>query len=608
MATQALPPEAAAAARRALPGSPSRTIVGVARTDLPVEAQRAMRGAPVDPRAATAVGVGAPGAARPVDTVVGFAPPAEPPRAAPPADSRPAAPRAPSSYSGTLLGVSPKELENRLPEGTPPPPPSAPHAAPGVLPRPAPGPSRTLLGVAVPGVAPTFEEEPAPPSVELGATLGAQAKRDEGRPLARTDHKLRKRVQPPPGGMLGPLPKVERPERKKRRRTDRRAYWVLAAAGIIGVAGGAFALLYRSAPPIVARVRADEKGTEYLEIRCASCADGTTVDLDGARASVSAQVAQIPLAARFPVGETVVRIAIDRPNGRDETVKVPVQVAYRITPDVTTLSGERPSVTITVEAMKGTTVTMAGKELDLQSGRSVEVLDVSDDLAGTAQSLVREVPFQVKSASGEETGTVRVQLPIAPLTVAAPGPSALIDGPSFLLVGTTAKGASLRVGAHAVPVKPDGSFSHAMNVSTVGAATVEVRAELPGAAPRLYRIKVRRVGSLEEAAKEFLLQSGVLGLADARAKGKEAAGKPITLTGEVMAATQEGAPTTLALKGAACASPPKGAKPDAATCEVKVRVGVPTKLDRGDLVTVYGRVLETEPVVSVDAEFVRKAR
>src|SRR5262249_60293277 len=91
--------------------------------------------------------------------------------------------------------------------------------------------------------------------------------------------------------------------------------------------------------------------------------------------------------------------------------------------------------------------------------------------------------------------------PAKPGAAAPPPPHVITDGPSFVLAGQPIKGAEVLAAGRPITVHPDGSFAQVMNVSSVGATQIEVRAKMPGMAPRLTQIKVRRVESLEKAAR-----------------------------------------------------------------------------------------------------------
>lgn len=547
-------------------------------------------------------------AARHAGTLVGLSDLAEPAehaalRASPEAA---APPRAPERAQGTLLGVQPR--------ATAPPatqqPPTAP--SPGVVPaaraaepprgsspgEPPKGGGRTLLGVAMPGIAPTFREaDPPPPNYapagELGATLGAQAgprRPGPGHQALVPDGRPRRRAKPV-DSLLAPLPDVARAKARKR------AIVVLAAAGLLVVGALAFALLYRSAAPVTARVQPDGKGGDALLLGCPSCPDGTVVEHDGERAEVRQGSATLALRAPLAVGESRLAIALDRPGrGRDETVRVPVHVAYRVTPDLSPLAGETPSVAVVVDAAKGVRVEVEGREVNTSSGRGTELVDLRRELTGvrdTPEILSRTIPFSVETESGREAGAVSVSIPIVPLRIDAPLGRITFEGPSFVLAGRVPKGASVLAAGHPIPVRADGSFAHTMNVSSVGQADVPVRAVMPGMAPRLATVGVRRVESLEAVARECSSQRDVIGVSSARTAAL--VGKPGAVVGEVLELSRAGVQTIVLVSAASC-----DGKGDA--CRVRAVLGAELDATRGDTVTVCGLVSKLDPVLELEAE------
>ncbi|WP_437586589.1 zinc-ribbon domain-containing protein [Sorangium sp. So ce1000] len=623
----ALPPMAGG------PGAASRTIVGMPAAIFgPTPAQ-------ADPRlSGGTLVVGTPAAVAPGARFDAPAAPSAPPHAAPSALPHAAPPHA--APSALPHAAPPHAAPSALPHAAPPhaapsaPPHAAPgellhaapaaplHAAPGELrldrtapiapglaaprgPMPLPAVSRTLVGVARPGIAPLAPGAPAEPGPdpelesryqpagELGATIAPLRFRAPPlrNPALMRPHRLKQRLPPP--------------QAERRPRTSRRAVAVVVAGGVLALGAVLFALLWPSAPPVTARARADAGGREVIELRCESCPDGTAVSIGEGRATVAGRVAQIPLASPLSVGENRMKVAIDRPgSGRDETVGVSVHVAYRIRPDLGTLQGERPSIQVVVEASNGTQVILDGREVALTSGRAVESIDVTDAVAGLSdetKTLSRQVPYTVTPPDGaREQGMVSVAVGIVPLTIEAPGPSVVIDKESFVLAGRTARGAQIFAGAHPITVRPDGTFAHVMNVSSVGATQFEVRAKMQGMAPRIAKIAVRRVDRLDTAAKEFAGR-GPIGYPELAAGGKDAIGKPIALTGEVLEVRRQGYATLILLSvppasgckegGATAASASPGAAPRSPdACKVRLVHGAENPAQRGDILTAYGNV------------------
>ncbi|MFO0756216.1 MAG: hypothetical protein U0359_06975 [Byssovorax sp.] len=577
------------------PAPPGRTMVGVAAADLgtappggngsaarPPEAK--------DPAPAPVAGAAGSKANR---TLVGMPAQPLPGRAAPvaPQAAPGPAPVAPVAPSGTIVGMS-----MTRPLGS--------NAVPGALPPVAPQPAGgTLLGVARPGIAPLSpgerkdaeveEEDAGPPggapfdyapAEELGATIGPKAGKWPPAPAgarARDAGMRHGRVRIPRLASA-PAPQPSAASRK-------RLIWLLGAAGGLLLVALLVAIFWPSAPPLTARAKADADGREGAELRCPSCPDGTKVSIGEASAEMRGGVALVPLPSLLSLGENKKKVVIDRPgSGRDETVGVVINVAYRIRPDLTTLKGERPSIQIVAEAAQGTAITIDGKALPVTGGRAVQTIDVTDACTGQsaeAKTISRQIPYTVVPETGPaEQGMVSVSVGIVPLTIEAPGPHVTIDGQSFVLAGKTMKGAEVTAAGRPIAVRPDGTFAQVMNVSSVGATQLEVRASVAGLAPRLSMIRVRRVPSLDAAAKEFTAESPIdfgplLGGIGAQV------GKAVVLAGEVVEARKQGYQTVILLDVAQSSGCPK-----AGTCTARLVQGADSPVKKGDLVRVYGHV------------------
>ncbi|AKT43154.1 uncharacterized protein CMC5_073840 [Chondromyces crocatus] len=501
------------------------------------------------------------------------------------------------------------------------PPPRASGAGAGLLPDlPAEGNgSGTLLGVARPGIAPTapglagesdLEQESLAPTwdgveptvddtfQELGATLAPRHS-----PTVKVPRKLRfdpRRARLIPGAKPA-----------KGGKASRQALWLILAGAVIAVASVLFVVLWPDPPPVTAQAREDANGNEVLEVRCPTCPDGTVVSVGTAQATAADGTAQVPLPTALPVGPNRLKIALDRPgSGRDETLGVTVNVAYRISPDLGTLQGERPAIQVAIEAAAGTEVTLGGNVIPLSDGRAVEVIDVSDAINGPAdepRTLARQIPYTVKPVDGpREQGVVSVSVGIVQLRIDAPGPSVVIEKESFVLEGRTAKGAKIFAGTHPIPVQDDGTFRHEMNVSSVGSTQFAVRAKLEGMAPRIVKISVRRVDRLETAAKEFFEQNPV-GWAELFSDVQGQVGKAVVLTGEVLEMRRQGASTVLLLSAPATSGCKGGTE-----CSARLVHGMEVKAQRGDTLTAYGRVVPPlmtpggPPVPEMQVEFVMK--
>ena len=471
----------------------------------------------------------------------------------------------------------------------------------------------TLLGVARPGIAPLrpgeapepedLQESDAPTQAylrepepgeeapygyqaanELGATVGPSAMGRRPAVLQQPvwqGGKRRMLLDPPRGGAV--------PRKKVVDASTKRALAVVAAAGALAIVAVLVAVFWPSAPPLSARARADAEGREGVELRCPSCPDGTKVSIGAASATMAASAALVPLPTALSLGENRMKVAVDRPGrGRDETLGIIVNVAYRIRPDLTALQGEHPSIQIVADAAAGTSVSINGHALPLAGGRAVENLDVTEactGLTGEAKTLSRQIPYAVTPDGGNvENGVVNISVGIVPLQLEAPGPHVIIEGASFVLAGRTMKGAEVLAAGRPIAVRPDGTFAQVMNVSSIGATQIEVRARLAGLAPRLAQIKVRRVESLEAAAREFMAE-GPIGYGALAGNITGQVGKAVALTGEVTDTKKQGYETVMLLdvpQAQGCST--------AGAFTVRLVLGAESPVNKGDTLRVYGHV------------------
>ena len=420
---------------------------------------------------------------------------------------------------------------------------------------------------------------------------------------------------------VAPRPAVK-PARREDEHVSRRALAIFFTAGGLAIVAVLVVLLGPSAPPLTARARADAGGREGVELECKSCPDGTRLTIDGASAVTAGGVALVAIPTTLSVGENRLKVAIDRPGkGRDETVGVSVNVGYRIRPDLATLQADRPSFQILAEVAGGTTVTIDGRKLAISGGRGVENVDVADVCTGLTASatevktLSRQVPYVVTPRDDPpEQGVVNVSVGIvplhldAPVALASPTPRVIIEGPSFVLAGGTAKGAEVVAAGRPITVHADGTFAQVMNVSSVGATQIEVRARMQGMAPRITQIKVRRVESLEKAAHELVSAEPVVPFAQVVANVPGAVGKAVALIGEVSDVTKQNYETVMLLEVSAASGCPAGSE----SCTVRLVQGADNPVKRGDTIRVFGHVAGAvpgpgkKPIPEIEVDFTLK--
>jgi len=477
---------------------------------------------------------------------------------------------------------------------------------------PASAPSgRTLLGVATPGIAPLHPERPkgdphaggrggreVAALAELGATaVPVRAKRD--RDLGHVRIQIPQKPHPLAKAIKGHGPRPAKASKSRRAKV----IGLLAAAGVLVLGAVLVVVLSPSAPPLTLQI-VSQGGVEKMAFTCVSCPDGTILRASGAEATVQGGHAEAAPSAPLPVGDTQVRVEIDRPaKGRDEVVSATARVVYRVKLDLSTLAGQTPGISVVVEAKPGARVTIDGAQIELHGGLATRIVDVSADLTGASldvATLTRKIPYTIEPKEAPaESGVLTAQMQVAPLRVDAPGPSVVIDGATFVLAGRTAVGAEVGVGGHPIAVKSDGSFAHVMSVSSTGATQIEVRASMAGRAPRLARVAVERVTSMADAAKHFR-DKNPLTLSAVTADPGAARGKPIIVSGEILEVRR------VPYQTIAIVNVDDGCK---SSCLVRIVVGSDADLKQGAHATFYGLVAgafasSTGPAIpEIDAAF-----
>jgi hypothetical protein len=363
---------------------------------------------------------------------------------------------------------------------------------------------------------------------------------------------------------------------------------IAIASGLL-LAGGAvaFAVFWRSPAPLRAEARVDANGADLLHVTCATCPDGTEVRAGDSKAQVTAHAADLVLTSTLKVGENLFSVAIDRPgSGRDETVSLIVQIGYRIRPDLSALDSDRPLLRIAIEGAPLASMQIDGKTLTLGSdGKGQYDVDVTSECTGLsddAKNIERAIPYSVVGSTGAaEQGVVNVRVAVPPLHVDSPTPHTIIERDQFVLAGRTGRGARVVAGAQAAPVAADGTFARSIAAPVIGENSVKLRATVPGQAPRIASVSVRRVEHLADEAKTFAANAP-LPFADLVASVNRYVGQPVVLSGEIVESRSQGA-TNLALldvqKG--CSRPP---------CLARLVFSGEEPVARTDRVQVYGYV------------------
>lgn len=484
----------------------------------------------------------------------------------------------------------------------------------------------TMVGVAIPGVAPTRTGEARAPLPAPVAVASSHAAPANGPPAADASAaELAPRRPPaltlalqvayvPPPAPLDALKAPPPPVIVKKPGVPLTMV-ALLVGGVLLVGGLAIALLWKGSPPMTAQARPTADGSDALHLTCdpKSCPDGTTAAFAGAKATFAGGQADLPLATALRLGDNDFALLVDRPGtGRDESMRFTVPVAYRVRADVTTMSGPKPAITIRVEASAGTVVKIDGKPVALDAnGAGAYPVDESSAAEGPADEsrvVTLDLPYAITppaSKGASESGTVSARVAVSPLRVDSPESRAVVEDDHVVVAGRGPRGASVTVDGNVVKVAADGAFEASVPLASPGDHLVEVRGGTPALTPRTVHVKVTRVASLIEAAKAFEQQHPI-GYDAAMSDITGKTGQPIVVEGPVLEARASGHRTLVLVDDRrGCRRGP---------CRARVVVAQDLALSSGDILHAYGVVARgfTTPagqtVPEIDSQFALRTR
>jgi len=474
-------------------------------------------------------------------------------------------------------------------------------------PLPVPPAFKTMLGVAIPGIAPTHDKPPPPAPIERAGTLlgvaapgiapmapGAPHRPPHGQPAQHVAADMR-RPAPPTPLVPPPAPLVVEPLPEAPQLPKKKGVPAIAVVGIVFVlvaliGTGAALVILRSGAPLTAQPQLDETGKESLKIGCDSCPDGTTIALGASTSTVEGGTTLLPLPAPLSIGDNDLEMKIDRPPpGRDELVKVHVPVAYRVKADLATLTTAPAAITVRVEALPGTEVTVDERPVALDdSGKGSQTIDVTSEVEGPSddqKAIDKKIPFTIKAkgAAAPESGNLVVRTGVAPLHIDAPGLELYTDRSTGNVSGQVKPGGTLTIDGQSVTVDADGRFAVRVELPADGEKTLTIVANAPPLAPRTVRSKLVRVASLEAAAKTLEAKSP-LRFDAYGADPKSRIGQLAAVEGAIQDIRVTQGHTVMAVEEKKSCSAGTGA------CLVRVVHGEEVKAGRGDTIRAYGRV------------------
>jgi len=531
-----------------------------------------------------------------------------------------AAGRPPMAH-GTMIGTPmlDKPAFDFDPAPVAPEPSSQPPADPQAF-RPA---FKTMLGVAVPGIAPIRDSErammaasaapaPPPPGTNPHFPVYPNASHMPVPPASSRPYTAPLAVPlvppsqprihaPPPPIVPPPAPLVEEPLPQAPRAVASAKGGISAIAVVaivfvlVLIGGGAAAVVFlRAGAPLTAKARLDETGKESLDIHCESCPDGTKIALGASSAQVASAAAILTLPAPLSIGDNDLEIAIDRPGaGRDEKVKVHVPIAYRVKADLTTLSALPPTVTVRVEATPGADVTVDGKPVTLDAnGKGSYALDVSAEAFGPSddqKAIDRKISFSVKrkGTANPDPGELVVRAAIVPLHLDAPGSELTTERATANVAGQTKPGGVLSVDGQNVAVDVNGRFAIRAELPAEGDKTLTIVASAPPLAPRTIHAKITRVASLDAAAQK-LDAANPLGFDAYSVEPAQKVDQLVSINGEILEIrVTQGYTLMVVEEKKTCAA--------GGGCVLRLVHGEEVRAVRGDTLRAYGKVSGTVP-------------
>lgn len=339
----------------------------------------------------------------------------------------------------------------------------------------------TLIGVAIPGIAP------------INPGVGKPALPD---PMALPPEPLPKpESEPPPPMAAAAFP---------------RRYLALAmtvTAAFFGLLALTAVWWWRATPRLSVVVKTDESGKDSLELDCSNCDDRSQVSLTGATAQFLNHRALLPLKEALHMGDNVVALELARRGARPETIQLKVPVDFRVVGDVTGIEGSTPKLRLLVDKSPNVTFEVEGKPLSFDAaGHGQFELDVTKDVTGQApneRALRKRISYAATTSSGSVQEAISMQIGIVPLVVDAPGPLLITDRDEFRLCGNTMAGATVDVSGLDIDVDKSGRFCHPMLIKELGRFTIWVTARAKGFAPRKVERTIERSTDLIAYGKKL---------------------------------------------------------------------------------------------------------
>jgi hypothetical protein len=368
-----------------------------------------------------------------------------------------------------------------------------------------------MLGAVVPASAPAPVAEPEAPEFSGRPSL------DPGVAPGRARHPSdsRSRSFTPPSDELPVASRLSAPGTAGvARPAARGALYAGLGALLAAVLAGLAIYLSTRGPALSARVVHVPAG-DALEVEAPGSEPGAKVRFAGAERVLEAGRATFPLSAdALKLGENVLAVDLVSPGGDVDSSQIHLLVDYRVRTDLGALAGDPPAVELVVDALPGSKVLIDGAPLPLDArGHAVKRYPVPAQAGARFEFAARyrvEPPGAGGGAAHEQgvEGTASVSLPVASMQIDRPGTDVTTDQSQVELAGAVEADAQGFVEGRPIEVR-DGRFLHRAELPEPGDYVLHVIARVPGKAPRVAELHLRRVKDLSLAAASFQADPGI---------------------------------------------------------------------------------------------------
>jgi hypothetical protein len=451
----------------------------------------------------------------------------------------------------------------------------------------------TLLGVAMPGIAPLN------PGIQKVETVPRERSERAAPIQVNAPNTLEERIDAAVNEATNKT--VERIDEQRTVQRKRLAVILgILATVLLGVI--ASALFWWKSLHLTVTVTTSETSAEQLQIVCSACQEGTTLLLDGRSAIFHEGQATLQLQKRLAIGLNRLALEVKRPNRtRSEIVNAIVPVEFRVTSDLSELAKDPPQLLVVVEAVPQTHIQIEDRTFTVGADGKLRIpFDVTTQLTGPSSAVGRfekKLDYRVTQRDGTVvTGSIVAKSPITPLELVSPGLAFITPKATFTLSGRTSPKAKLTANNHPLVVNSDGAFLQDMALSAPGATRLRVFAHEEGLAPRFVEIALERVVNDRQRAEEMSrnLERNYDSIVQALATKP---GSLVALSGEVVAEETVG-PTTRLVIQSNCGKPP---------CLTSVKYGAPLAIKRGQRIRAIGIGRLTKRADSADRDLAIEA-